>query len=252
MRDDNRLKEKIELRLDRRQVTSLSVVALLLSSAVFALGVMVGRNLAPVQRSALPEEALLDRLDAAVALDGGEGETLTFEDELTKKLPKPSAPLAGLARPKPLPVAVATSLPSKDAQTPSPPPASLKPLPPGAAATTPAPSATAKLLAHVAPTSFDSGVEVSVAAKVPLPAPIKPFFTVQVKATQSPNEADGFAKKLRAEGYQALVAEADVPGKGRWYRVRVGKFENRPQAERYLADFKRETHVEAFVTAAGH
>src|SRR5580692_6571720 len=93
MRDGNRLKEKIELHLDRRQVTSLSVVALLLSASIFALGVMVGKNLSPVPRSSAPAEALLDRLDAQA--DGGMGspsEPLTFQDELTRKLPPVAAP----------------------------------------------------------------------------------------------------------------------------------------------------------------
>jgi cell division septation protein DedD len=104
-------------------------------------------------------------------------------------------------------------------------------------------------------TEKDSGVEVAVASKLPMirvpPAP-KSFFTVQVKATQSSSEADKFAKKLRGQGYQSLVAEAEVEGKGKWYRVRVGKFDTRVQADHYLQDFKRETHLEAFVTAAGH
>lgn len=104
----------------------------------------------------------------------------------------------------------------------------------------------------MAPADVDSGVEVAIAPKVPLPPAPKAFFTVQVKATQSSSEADGYARRLRSQGYQALVAEAEVPGKGRWFRVRVGKFDSRASAERYLVDFKRETHVEAFVTAAGH
>lgn len=97
MRDDNRLKEKIELRLDRRQVTSLSVVGLLLASGIFVLGVMVGKNLAPLSKPALSQDGLLDKLDAAAVADSGAREALTFQDELTKKLPK----AAGSPEPKP-------------------------------------------------------------------------------------------------------------------------------------------------------
>jgi cell division protein FtsN len=250
MRDGNRLKEKIELHLDRRQVTSLSVVALLLSASIFALGVMVGKNLSPAPRTSAPAEALLDRLDAQA--DGGmdaSNDALTFQDELTKKLPPVAAPAPRPTRQN----APAVPLPAASGAP---------PLAPSAAP--PAPTAVAaaivdagglKALVLKELTEKDSGVEVAVASKLPVikapPAP-KSFFTVQVKATQSSTEADKFAKKLRGQGYQSLVAEAEVVGKGKWYRVRVGKFDTRAQADHYLQDFKRETHFEAFVTAAGH
>ncbi len=251
MRDGNRLKEKIELHLDRRQVTSLSVVALLLSASIFALGVMVGKNLSPAPRASAPAEALLDRLDAQA--DGGmdgSGEALTFQDELTKKLPSAVAPAP--------PVQKATKQVAPVVPLPAAPGA-----PPPVPSAVPPPTAVAAALLDAGGlksalkelTEKDSGVEVAVASKLPIvkapPAP-KSFFTVQVKATQSSTEADKFAKKLRSEGYQSLVAEAEVEGKGKWYRVRVGKFDTRAQADHYLQDFKRETHFEAFVTAAGH
>jgi DedD protein len=254
MRDGNRLKEKIELHLDRRQVTSLSVVALLLSASIFALGVMVGKNLSPGTRPSAPAEALLDRLDAQA--DGGVGtpsEPLTFQDELTKKLPPVAAPAppAQKATKQVIPVVPIPAAPG--AAPPQPPSPAMQA--PTAVAAAVIDAGGLKALALKELTEKDSGVEVAVASKLPVlkvpPAP-KSFFTVQVKATQSSTEADKFAKKLRGQGYQSLVAEAEVEGKGKWYRVRVGKFDTRAQAEHYLQDFKRETHFEAFVTAAGH
>ncbi len=252
MRDGNRLKQKIELQLDRRQVTSLSVVALLLSASIFALGVMVGKNLSPSAqvRTSAPAEALLDRLDAQA--DGGAGESLTFQDELTKKLPPTPAP-------KPAKQAAPNyPLPAAPGALPQQPPSIVAPAPTAVAAAL-IDAGGLKALALNELADKDSGVEVAVASKssvprigsVPAPAP-KSFFTVQVKATQSSVEADKFAKKLHGEGYQSFVAEAEVTGKGKWYRVRVGKFDTRAQADHYLQDFKRETHLEAFVTAAGH
>jgi DedD protein len=244
MRDGNRLKEKIELNLDRRQVTSLSVVALLLSAGIFALGVMVGKNLAPQARPTPPAEALLDRLDAQA--DGGAAgpaDPLTFQEELTKKLP-PQSQQSPKAAHQPLPAA------------PVPPPSPANPIAQtSAVAAALLDAGSGKPLALLDPTDKDSGVEVAVAAKLPVPKAVaapKSFFTLQVQATQSSADADKFAKKLRGQGYQSLVAEADVTGKGKWYRVRVGHFDTRAQADHYLADFKRETHLEAFVTAAGH
>ncbi|MHB1843495.1 MAG: SPOR domain-containing protein [Deltaproteobacteria bacterium] len=232
MRDGNRLKEKIELRLDQRQVVSFAVVAMLLAGALFALGVVVGKNLAGMPGPKPPPgpQALLDRLDESAGLPDG-GPKLDFQEELTKRLPESSpgagrpapagAPSAATAHPHPPahPLARAVEAPPPPATAPNPTPA------PAAVAAAPAPAAEA--------------------------APPKLFFTIQVKATQSSPEAHKFVQRLQSGGYQPFVAEVDIPGKGRWYRVRVGHFETRAKADQYLADFERETHYQAFVTA-GH
>ena len=229
MRDGNRLKEKVELRLDQRQVVSFAVVALLLAGAVFALGVMVGSKLAgaPAQPNARPE-ALLDRLDDSARLGGADAgarsspssDGLTFQEELTRK--NPPGPL-----PKPAPVH-----PPVAKATPAPKP--LAPQPPAAPAEEGRSSAPLPAIPKVAPPAA------------------APYFTLQIKATQSQPEAARFSARLTSEGFHPFVAEAELPGKGRWYRVRVGHFDSRAKADRYLMDFKRETHLEAFVTAAGH
>jgi DedD protein len=53
---------------------------------------------------------------------------------------------------------------------------------------------------------------------------------------------------VREKGYQPYVIQSDVPGRGRWYRVRLGKFPTQEAAGRYLRDFRRETRLNAFVT----
>ena len=47
-----------------------------------------------------------------------------------------------------------------------------------------------------------------------------------------------------------FIVEANLPGKGVWFRVRMGRFPSRDAAGRYLADFKRETAIDAIVTGA--
>jgi len=77
----------------------------------------------------------------------------------------------------------------------------------------------------------------------------KGAFTLQLSATQTREEADRFASGLKAKGYAPYIVSAQVPGKGTWYRVRLGSFPNRDAASRYLQDFRRETQMEAFVAS---
>jgi cell division septation protein DedD len=55
--------------------------------------------------------------------------------------------------------------------------------------------------------------------------------------------------RLKQRGYVPYVVSAEVPGKGTWYRVRMGSFESKDAAQRFLADFKRETQLDAFVAS---
>ncbi|HEX8536314.1 MAG TPA: SPOR domain-containing protein [Cystobacter sp.] len=75
-------------------------------------------------------------------------------------------------------------------------------------------------------------------------------FTLQISAFQNRPEAERFAAKLRDRGYAPFIVPAEVPGKGTWYRVRMGSFPSKDAASRYLSDFKRETQLQAFVAAA--
>jgi cell division septation protein DedD len=283
MRDGNRLKEKIELRLDQRQATILVVVALLLALTLFSLGVMVGKNLATLPGRGPPSpEALLDRLDAKARPDAAT-DGLNFQEELTRRTPNPALSPPGApaaiqpssrsdpavrAQPK-VPDAGSKSAPVKVATaTPTPTPTATPTPTPTATATTtttttqtqtqtatPTKTATKTAVVPSAPTAAPP----TTAAIPPLPPPpeapasaaASSGFTLQIKSTQSQDDADHFVRKLKGQGYHAFVVTADLPGKGRWYRVRLGKFDTRDAAEHYLQDFKREMKLNAFITAGG-
>jgi cell division protein FtsN len=68
---------------------------------------------------------------------------------------------------------------------------------------------------------------------------------VQVGSTQDRFEAERIAARFSSRG--ARVVAGDVPGKGRWYRVRIGTFETREAADRYLRDLERTTGSKGFV-----
>ena len=71
---------------------------------------------------------------------------------------------------------------------------------------------------------------------------------VQVGSTQERFEADRIAARFASRG--AKVSVADVPGKGRWYRVRLGPFDTREAADRYLKDLEKTNGAKGFVASA--
>lgn len=63
-------------------------------------------------------------------------------------------------------------------------------------------------------------------------------FSIQVAAVQNAQSAEHLAAKLRKQGYRAYRLRSEVAGKGVWYRVRVGAFEDRGEANRVLAKLR--------------
>jgi DedD protein len=235
MRDSHRMKEKYDLSLDSRQVVSLLVAGIVVLGAVFVLGVLVGKKLAAGQRldrtpdllSALDQKsAALERARAAP--------TLTFQEELTAD--------AGAAR--------AAQASSKAAEKrPEAPPRS-------ADAKTDASKAAAEKKPEAQGKATDAGaIATRAQGTSTVPSPPKPAeasaqggaFTLQLGASQNRDDAERMVSRLREKGYAPYIIAADVPGKGTFYRVRMGSFATKEAAGRYLEDFRRETKTEAFV-----
>jgi cell division protein FtsN len=57
-------------------------------------------------------------------------------------------------------------------------------------------------------------------------------YTLQLASYPEKEAADGDVKKMKQRGYAAFIVAADVPGKGTWYRVRLGSFSNKNTAEK--------------------
>jgi DedD protein len=221
MRDPNpRLRpsrERFELSLDGRQVASIVAGALVLLAVVFVLGLTVGKQIA-LRRAEREPAGDLDALDRAPSPPAPvKDEALTFHDRLTKDAPAPAPPEPPAPKP---------SGPAPGA-TPAPPPTS---------AATPAPTP--------APASPSGGTP-SRPPPAAKPPPAKPW-TVQLAAAQDRAEAERVATRFSA--LNPRIEEADVPGKGRFWRVRVGGFDTKDAAERYLRDVARETGAKGFVT----
>jgi cell division septation protein DedD len=206
VRDEGKIREKIEVRLDGRQVVGLLVGAAVVLGTVFYLGVAVGKDLAGPAVASAPVP--LDELDQQVKPPAPPpAPELRFEQVLTGDAP-PAAP------PSDLGAAPAPEAPKPVAKEPA------KALP----------SATALLAAADAKAGE---------------------WAVQAASLPTRADADAFVKKLSSRGVSPYVVEAEVPGKGTYYRIRVGRFASKDAADRYLADFKRETGLPAIVTPTG-
>jgi cell division septation protein DedD len=72
-------------------------------------------------------------------------------------------------------------------------------------------------------------------------------FTLHVISYERSEVARGFASGLRARGHPAFVVSGEVPERGRSYRVRIGPFKTRQQAEAYRRRFDTEEHMNTVV-----
>jgi cell division septation protein DedD len=64
--------------------------------------------------------------------------------------------------------------------------------------------------------------------------------TIQVASLKDPKMADQMVDKLIKKGYPAYRTIVKIPGKGIWFRVRIGNFKNRSEAEGTLSRLKKE------------
>lgn len=84
--------------------------------------------------------------------------------------------------------------------------------------------------------------------ETPKPAPSPGAFTVQVGAYKAREPAEALRARLAATGYDAYVAQVDVPGSVR-FRVRVGSFAAREAAQQVADRIGRDRSLSAFVTS---
>ena len=59
-----------------------------------------------------------------------------------------------------------------------------------------------------------------------------PVYTIQAAAVKKMEDADRLVAKLKKKGYPAYRAIGKVPEKGIWFRVRIGKYQSRSEAQK--------------------
>ena len=74
-------------------------------------------------------------------------------------------------------------------------------------------------------------------------------YTVQLEAAPAVEAAQERVKQLKALKLDAYIVKGEVPGKGTFYRVRVGIFPNQAEARKYGADLQKQGIVREFFIA---
>jgi DedD protein len=207
LRDVDRWKDKIEVRLDNRQVAFLFFGSALVACLLFILGVIVGKRLESRGRALAPEIedplALLDRVAS------------------TTRGPSAGLPtLGGTSAPRREDVApaVASARPASRAEPPI-----RKPAPPPAPAPAVAASAVPPAAKTAVPPPAPARAEPVAAATVREAGRAKARFMLQIGSFPDRAEAEAFAGGFPTE--RPIVVVSEIPGKGTWYRVRLGAFQ---------------------------
>lgn len=72
-------------------------------------------------------------------------------------------------------------------------------------------------------------------------------YAMQVGSYPKLDEATRSVERWKGKGYPAYMMIADIPDRGRWYRVRIGGFASREDCSRYLKEFQTRENVEALI-----
>lgn len=74
-------------------------------------------------------------------------------------------------------------------------------------------------------------------------------YTVQLEAAPTQADAEERVKALKAKNIEAYILKSQVPGKGTFYRVRVGMFPNANEARQFGASLKQQGLIPDFFIA---
>ena len=260
----NPWRDKIEVRLDNRQVFFLFFGSALCACMLFVLGVIVGKRLESRGRAAIPEVqdplAVLDRMNGGTPVAGASTSTkseasLTFPKALISAPARPhgASLAAGRAAAAPAPAgpaaAAKVSVPAKVAPplapkpTPAPAPTKVTAIANGKLASTiaakPALPAAATVAFAPAPPPAAPAPSTSAAASA------KGKYSLVLSSFPERAEAEALAKRFAVQG--AYVAVAEGPGKANVYRVRVGNYASTQEAATAKTAFEKETKTIAYV-----
>jgi len=72
-------------------------------------------------------------------------------------------------------------------------------------------------------------------------------YTVNVGSFRKSIRAERLMNELKKKGYKTFVTEATIPQKGTWYRVSLGRFPTRGEAQAFARALKKKEGIDSFV-----
>jgi cell division septation protein DedD len=223
-----------EIQLNGKQLVFMFMAATVVSVVIFLCGVMVGRGVRQPQADAIAANTDTS-IDPIAPFDATSAKsTLTSE-------PAPAPENENLTYAERLEAPTPLNEPLKFAESkPAVAPAAVEKPPPAKAVTAPEPKP------QPAPKVAVSRTD-AVPASASLTEPSGKGFVLQVQAFPSRDAADALASRLKGKGYSAFVTvnPDNVPLK---YRVRVGKYGSKREADTVAARLKQEEHFKPWLT----
>mgnify|MGYP001813756416 CR=1 FL=1 len=232
--------------LSRRKIAGWDVIILFLSGWMFILGILVGRGTAPVQ---FDITALEKKIEASKKGDGGDQRKspaqkkpvieknktkLEFneaikENNLYKEFntQKKTQKVKGKIKKQ------ADDTASRETKKKAiPQPASAK-------------SASQKAGTKKPETAANSQIKKPAKKKEKAPDVARtnatgPVYTIQAASVKDPKDADRMVQKLKKSGYPAYRAIGKIPGKGIWFRVRIGQYKRKAEALSVMNKLKKD------------
>ncbi|MBE9536408.1 MAG: SPOR domain-containing protein [Proteobacteria bacterium] len=213
MRDRKKIKARHYFELDNRQMIFVFAGFIVVCLFVFTAGLMVGSKMtAEKEASVKPESELRAKIKAP---------SLLVEDKKEKKVEAGTKPAPAKTIEEILEQELKKgSSPEKENRSKVKTKAVAKPV------HVPAPT----------PTKQTS-----------LPAKEEAFF-VQVASFQKSEDADRQAARLKSKGYKVVIVKADIPGKGTWYRVRLGPYKDSADAKTVALKYEKSEKSTTFIT----
>ena len=259
MRDLDRWKDKVEISLDGRQIFFLFFGSAIAACLIFVVGVLIGKRIEARALALQPAPiedplAALDQLGDADEADEG----LTFHKALTppkaekpavetKKAEKPIAEAKKIEAKAQPPKADKTPLvavdEASDDEDAKPEPKVEPKVEPKAEPKKPEPKKV-EAPKPALPAARPQVVQQQAAKK---PDATASHFTLQLSAFPDKADAEEFMRKIQSAGYKPFLVASEIPGKGVFYRVRVGDYGSRQAAVDAKAEFERKQRIIAYV-----
>ena len=75
-------------------------------------------------------------------------------------------------------------------------------------------------------------------------------YAIQIGSYQNKERANALIDTLKKKGYHAYLVTTVIPKKGTFYRIRVGHYKTREEAEKYSSEMKQKDKISNYVTLA--